>query len=60
MNNNDRLFKLASLTLFLVVIVAIVWIILDHNPIVLKATINILKFFAEISCEFASVASGCN
>ncbi len=60
MNNNDRLFKLASLTLFLVVIVAIVWMILDHNPIVLKATINIMKFSAEISCEFASVASGCN
>ena len=60
MNNNDRLFKLASLTLFLVVIVAIVWIILDHNPIVLKATINIMKFSAETSCEFASVASGCN
>ena len=51
MNNNDRLFKLVNLTLFLVVIVAIVWMILDHNPIVLKATINIMKFSAEISCE---------
>lgn len=58
MNREERLFRLAEVALFLACIVAIVFLILWHNPTILKATINIMDFSAEISCEFASVASG--
>ena len=35
-------------------VIAVIWIILLHNPTTFKAAFNIEGFSAEIDCEFAS------
>ena len=60
MDKIERLFKLVKFLAVLFMILVIYWMSLEHNPVSLKTSVEYKDFSAEISCDFASVASGNN
>ena len=64
MNNKSDRFKLVRLTIILaailILLLAVTWMVLQHNPTALNLSMKIKDVSANFNCNFAGVAPGGN